>query len=425
MEITDTNTPLHLLQPDYNIPYEIPLVKSITKQLEKILLYLEKATSIGLVNGDNQKFEDYNEIDKNTKFCDGDFRLTSYEWGVTYSAMLNAAEVLKDKRFLDYTTTRLNFLEATCKAFKKLEEQNIDYKSPLHSVLYPAELDDAGALCTAMIKTQQATGKLKYNTLIDNFADYICNKQFRFADGTFARNRPHPNTLWIDDLYMSVPSLANLGNQTNDLTYFDDATKQVIQFAERMFRQSKGLFIHGWVKEMKHHPEYYWGRANGWALLAMIELLELLPETHNKREKIFTIFKNQAEGIARLQAESGFWYQLLDRNNSYEETSATAIFTYCFARGINTGYLGAKEYGPAVILAWNAINSKINSKGQIKDTCVGTGMGFDPAFYFNRPVSVYAAHGYGPVLLAGSEVIRFIQNHNIKIIENALQVYPK
>jgi hypothetical protein len=52
-------------------------------------------------------------------------------------------------------------------------------------------------------------------------------------------------------------------------------------------------------------------------------------------------------------------------------------------------------------------------------------MGFDPAFYVHRPVSVFAAHGYGPVIMAGSEIIRFIENYTVELIENAIQVYPK
>jgi hypothetical protein len=67
----------------------------------------------------------------------------------------------------------------------------------------------------------------------------------------------------------------------------------------------------------------------------------------------------------------------------------------------------------------------VNQKGQVEGTCVGTGMGFDPAFYYNRPVSVYAAHGYGPVLLAGAEMIKLLRNYDIRINDSAVQFYPK
>jgi len=73
-------------------------------------------------------------------------------------------------------------------------------------------------------------------------------------------------------------------------------------------------------------------------------------------------------------------------------------------------------------LGWNAVATKVNSKGQVEGTCVGTGMAFDPAFYYYRPINVFAAHGYGPVLLAGSEIIKLIQTHDLEINDSSLQL---
>ena len=73
------------------------------------------------------------------------------------------------------------------------------------------------------------------------------------------------------------------------------------------------------------------------------------------------------------------------------------------------------------LLAWNAVSTKVNDKGQVEGTCVGTGMGFDPAFYYFRPVNNYAAHGYGPALLAGAEMIRLLNNHPYEINDSSVQ----
>jgi len=78
-------------------------------------------------------------------------------------------------------------------------------------------------------------------------------------------------------------------------------------------------------------------------------------------------------------------------------------------------------YGPIAILAWNAVATKINDKGQVEGTCVGTGMAFDPAFYYHRPVNVFAVHGYGPAILAGAEMVRLLSKHKFKINDIALQ----
>src|SRR5690606_21236865 len=80
-----------------------------------------------------------------------------------------------------------------------------------------------------------------------------------------------------------------------------------------------------------------------------------------------------------------------------------------------------RAFGPVTLLAWEAVASQVNSTGQITGTCVGTGMGFDPAFYYYRPVSVYAAHSYGPFLFAGAEVYELLNQYNYRIDETAVQ----
>jgi len=137
------------------------------------------------------------------------------------------------------------------------------------------------------------------------------------------------------------------------------------------------------------------------------------------------LLRRHAKGLASYQSGFGFWHQLLDRADSYLETSATAIYTYAFAKAINRGWLGAKEYAPMTMLAWNAVTTKVNEKGQVEGTCVGTGMAFDPAFYYYRPVSPFAAHGYGPVLLAGAEILNLLKNKKFEINDSSLQVLEK
>ena len=130
----------------------------------------------------------------------------------------------------------------------------------------------------------------------------------------------------------------------------------------------------------------------------------------------------QVKGLASYQSDKGFWHQLLDKNDSYLETSATAIYCYAIAKAINNQWIDAKAYTPMCILAWNAVTTKINTNGQVEGTCVGTGMAFDPAFYYYRPTNVYAAHGYGPVLLAGAEMIHLINSHKLSFDDSSIQL---
>jgi len=121
----DVNTPLHLLQPDYPVPYGLPAKDSIKKVLDRIYNYLDAVTPAQLVNRKtNEAVTDYAKADSNTIFKPGDFRLMSYEWGVTYSGMLLVAEATGDKRFADYTNNRLAFIAAIAPVFKNLFDKN-------------------------------------------------------------------------------------------------------------------------------------------------------------------------------------------------------------------------------------------------------------------------------------------------------------
>jgi rhamnogalacturonyl hydrolase YesR len=296
----------------------------------------------------------------------------------------------------------------------------------MRQILDPRALDDAGAMCAAMTKALLKDPALPLRPLIDNYMDFILNKEYRLADGTFARTRPQHNTVWLDDMFMGIPPIAQyalLHEGAERAKYLDEAVRQVEGFAKRMWVPEKKLFRHGWVEEMAVHPAYHWGRANGWAILTLTEVLDVLPEEHPKRAWMMELYRQHAEGLAALQSGEGFWHQLLDRNDSYLETSATAIYVYCLAHGINRGWLDALAYGPVAQLGWHAVSTQINELGQVENTCVGTGMGFDPAFYYYRPVNVYAAHGYGPVVWAGAEMINLLHSQHPKMNDSAVQFY--
>ncbi|MGH9821341.1 MAG: glycoside hydrolase family 88/105 protein, partial [Pyrinomonadaceae bacterium] len=410
---TDATAPLHQLRPNYPVPYGIPKTEEVTAVLDRIHAYLDSVTPTGFINEKTgHPLIDFSKINENTIFARGDFRIVSYEWGVTYAGMLLASEATGDQRFRDYTEKRLGFIADGAASFKKTTGNYSDWemRMPLRNLLAPLTLDDIGAMTAAMIKAKRMGSKANLQPLIETGIDHIMTKQYRLSDGTLARNRPQPNTLWLDDLFMSVPALAQMGKLTGEKKYFDEACRQVLNFAKRMFNREKGIYMHGWVEGMAEHPEFHWARANGWAFMTEVELLDVLPQNHPMRPQILKLLKAHAKGLASYQSGSGFWHQLLDREDSYLETSATAIYAYAFARAINRGWIDAAAYAPAALLAWNAVTTKVNEKGQVEGTCVGTGMAFDPAFYYYRPTSPFAAHGYGPVLLAGAEVLSLLKN---------------
>src|SRR5215831_19639373 len=99
---TDTTTPLHLLKPDYPGPYGIPKPEEVKAVLDRIYRYLDAVTPTGFVNEKTgQEITDYSNVDENAVLKQGDFRIVSYEWGVTYAGMLLASEATGDERFRD------------------------------------------------------------------------------------------------------------------------------------------------------------------------------------------------------------------------------------------------------------------------------------------------------------------------------------
>ncbi|MDB5192071.1 MAG: glycoside hydrolase family 88 protein [Segetibacter sp.] len=423
VKANDVTTPLHALKVDYPVPYGAPSVATVKAVLDRVHHYLDSVTPPQLVNRNTKAvITNLSAADTNSILKPGDFRLTSYEWGVTYSGMLLAGEATGDNRFTNYTRDRLHFLADAIPTFRALHKKFPTASNALRQPVSPHALDDAGAVAAAMVKTLRAGGHANLRPVIDSLVNYVYSKEYRLSDGTLARNRPQKNTIWLDDLYMGVPAIAQMGKLTGDAKYYDDAVKQVIQFSSRMFNKQNNLYMHGWVEEMKEHPQFHWARANGWALMAMIELLDVLPENHKGKKAVLQQLKSHIKGLVASQTGQGFWHQLIDKNDSYLETSATAIYAYCMARAINKGWIDGKAYAPATLLAWNAVTTKVTAVGQVEGTCVGTGMAFDPAFYYYRPTNVFAAHGYGPVILAGAEVISLLKNNVFEINDSSLQL---
>ena len=438
--VNDNNTPLHLMQPEYKTGYGVPTPASVKQTIDRVLHYIEQQTPAVIedrVTG--REVARLADINERTQLRQGGFRLTSYEWGVTYSAALAAYQATGDEAYRDYVFARHRLLASIAPAFRKLHEQQKRIDANVRRVIDPHALDDAGAVCTSMIKALLIDPSLPLRPLVDNYTSYILQKEYRLPDGTFARQRPQKNTVWLDDMFMGIPAVAYLGRFTGDDKYYDEAARQVQLFANRMFVPlpslgwgGGGLFRHGWVELPSYaegamsglsFPAFFWGRANGWAILTLCEVLDVLPASHPQRSAILRLLQQHAQGLASLQHHDGFWHQLLDRNDTYLETSATAIFTYCLAHAVCHGWLPAQTFGPVALLGWHAVQSAVNAQGQVEGVCVGTGMAFDASFYAHRPTHVMAAHGYGPVIWSGAEILRLLASQHPKLNDGAVQFY--
>jgi unsaturated rhamnogalacturonyl hydrolase len=341
------------------------------------------------------------------------FALNTYAMGVVYAGMLSAADATGDKSFADFDATRFQMIaDAIAKVdLSRLERRRGD----VTYLLSPTSLDDCGSIGAALVKARRANVGPDLQVAIDHVAQYISHKQLRLEDGTLARPRPLRNSVWADDTYMSIPFLAQMGALSGDRKYFDDAAGQMLHFADHLFVPSTGLFTHHWnTGNPDDEPRYYWGRANGWCTVSLVELLDVLPEDHPLRGRVLRLFRTHAQALASLQAGDGLWHQMLDRTDSYTETSCSAMFTYALAKGINRGWLDVSAYGPVALEGWNGLSTRVDNEGHITGTCIGTSYADDNVFYYHRPAAD-DIHGYGPTLLAGSEMIRLLKNPRFRI----------
>ncbi len=405
----------------YPIPYQKPTVAEITEVLDRVRGYLDATEPNRVVDArTGAEITDFSVPNPQARIPDGGgeaFYPLDYTMGVTHSGLLLAGDVTGDARFADYTRRQLQFIQDRLPYFREvLRRGGVPGKGTFGAILETSSLDDSGSMCAALVKARRSGVGPDLMPVIQAWSDYIAHRQFRLADGTLARQRPQPESLWADDLYMSVPALAQMGALTGERAWFDDAVKQVLQFHRYLWDPQAGLYAHGRHMNQPLNPEFYWARANGWAMLASVELLDVLPADHPGRDAVLEALRAHVRSIAKLQSgRSGLWHQMLDKSDSYLETSASAIFVYAIARAINASWISPVSYGSVAQAGWIGVTTRVDARGQVEGTCVGTTLASDHVYYYNRPQSAYATHGYGPVLLAGAEMIRLLQNPGVDV----------
>jgi unsaturated rhamnogalacturonyl hydrolase len=391
----------------------------ITATLDRVLAYVDSATPGRLVDRQSQQeITDFSSPNPNAAFerdAGHPFIIVSYEWGVTYAGMLSASEATGDARFNDFVARRFALVGHALPLFRsQAGNGGPPFRNPLRGLIKPTALDDIGAMDAALIKARLAGVGPDLKPVIDTATAFISQGQFRLPDGTLARHWPLPESVWADDMYMSIPALAQTGKMTGDTRYYDDAIRQVRQISQRLFVPSKGIYRHGWVSANPASIDIYWARANGWCMMAMCELLDVLPADYPGRNDVLNQLLAQIQGVAPLQSGLGLWHQLLDRPDSYLETSASAMFVYSIAHAVDQGWI-SPVYGSLAQTGWNAVAQKVNAQGQVEGTCTGSNFALDLPYYYFRPTSPLAAHGYGPVLLAGSEMLRLLHSDHITV----------
>lgn len=367
-----------------------------------------------LKDGDYPAITDPNALASAQAAAKPDGIAWSYPWGVALYGLIRSTDATGDRDVENFVLEHnqicsryyswLSGLEAS--AGKPPEVTELLDKSRIRGLLRLGNLDSCGAMGAQLLEgilrhPDQESAQEK--VVVARIADWIANKQDRLPDGTLWRSRSMNGTVWPDDLYMSTPFLIRYAKYTGDQKYLDDAANQIIHQAA-LEQDSDGLWFHGYFVSEKKHAPYKWGRGNGWVTVATVEVLSALPENHPARAQLIKILRKQVEGLKKVQAPDGMWRQVLDHPELWEETSATAMFTYGIARAVNRGWIDASNMAVAR-KAFAGIAQNVTADGVVKGTCAGTNIGMDLNFYIERPHPDDDMHGRGPVMLAGTELL--------------------
>jgi len=224
-----------------------------------------------------------------------------------------------------------------------------------------------------------------------------------FADKQWENPTPEGLTretrFWIDDMYMITELQVQAFRATGDKKYLDRAALEMAAYLNKL-QQPNGLFYHA------PDAPFFWGRGNGWVAAGMSELLRSLPKNHPQRARILAAYRKMMASLLKYQAEDGMWRQLIDRPESWKETSSTGMFAFAMITGVKNGWLPGKTYAPAARRAWLALTTYLDANGDIANVCEGTGKKNDYQYYIDRARKTGDMHGQAPVLWCATALLR-------------------
>jgi unsaturated rhamnogalacturonyl hydrolase len=341
-----------------------------------------------------------------------------YTMGLFTLSLLKLNEQVPDPRFLKFAEDKVGSLIDTngnVQGYKPTEYQ-LDALNPGKTVLalWHETHEERYLACARMLCRQFKT-------------------QPRTADGGFWHKQRYTNQMWLDGIYMGAPFYAECVATTGSnpaLEDFDDVVKQFRLIDVHTYDVSSGLNYHGWdaakvqawANPQTGCSSNFWGRAEGWYAMALVDTLDYLPTNHPVRSELIAMLQAAAKGIVKWQdPKTGLWWQVLDqgdRKGNYLEATASAMFVYALAKGVNKGYLSqdyavAAQRGYAGIVK-NLIVADGKKSCSLTQCCQVAGLGFTGAhgrprdgsfdYYVSEPIVKNDLKGVGPFVFAGIEV---------------------
>jgi unsaturated rhamnogalacturonyl hydrolase len=339
----------------------------------------------------------------------------SYTNGLVLMACSKVYEETKKQKYYDYIYAYADELIDSNGSIKtyKLSNQNLDMikSGDVLLYLYPKTKEERLLKAIETLNSQMET-------------------QPKTSDGGYWHKKVYPYQMWLDGLYMAEPFHAHYAkdyvkDSTKAEKIFDDIVLQFDLIQKHSYDSKTGLLYHGWdeSKEQKWanketgNSPHFWSRAMGWYGMAIVDVLDFLPENHPGRAKLISYLNKYAEALTKFQDKSGLWYQVLDqgkRDGNYLEASGSAMFTYAFAKGVHKGYL-PKYYLAIAEKAYNGMIENLitveeNGIVNLNKVCGVAGLGGNPyrdgsyEYYVNEIIRPNDPKGTGPFIMASLEL---------------------
>jgi unsaturated rhamnogalacturonyl hydrolase len=336
-----------------------------------------------------------------------------YEHGLQVMAIQKAGETTGEARYTRFVSDWIDhFVQAdgTIRTYR-IDEYNLDQIN-------------AGKL---LFGAFERTGDERYHKALDMLREQL-RTQPRTDSNGFWHKKIYPYQMWLDGIYMASPFLVEYARCFNEPSIFEDVTRQIRLIEEHTRDNQTGLLYHAWDEQkvqrwadpLTGRSPHFWGRGIGWFVMALVDVLDALPQDQAHRPDLIAFLNRTAQALVKVQAEaSGLWYQILDmpaRAGNYLEASAAAMFVYAFAKGVRKGYL-PEEYLSAARRGYNGLLQnmiKIDSQGllTLEGTCGSAGLGGEPyrdgsfEYYVTEKIIPNDPKGVGPFILAALEMER-------------------
>lgn len=272
---------------------------------------------------------------------------------------------------------------------------------------------------------QSQPDKDKYKKAADLLWKQL-EQQPRTKEGGYWHKKRYPNQMWLDGLFMGEPFAAEYSLIFNHPDHFDDIVKQFALIEKYAVDEKTGLVYHAydesreqpWADKQTGRSPSFWARAIGWYAIALVDVLDYLPQSHPGRAQLIGYLQRLAPVLVKYQdPASGAWYQVIDqgtRAGNYLEASASCMFVYALAKGARLGYI-PQHFGDAARKGYRGILQNFvekESDGLLslnKTVSVG-GLGGTPyrdgtyTYYLSEPLRKNDLKGIGPFIFASIEI---------------------